>query len=910
MNTNSLTEVTEDAETKEKRQRPWVMWLVSGLTLVVAIAGIIYGWQMNLNYQNANQSLSTVQAAEQLTRYQLATAVSAEQQSRRQQANAESAAQQALSAQATAESAAQQSATAEAQSKQANETLMEQTRQATSRELAGKALDILPIDPQLSAHLALQAINTAFTFEAEYALHQVLPNLRLLKSTTLTDVVPNVKNWNAANFSLAMDGKLLVAGTPDGIELVDLADGTHSMLGQAKDCDWVSASHDGRRLFAECADGQQAWEIETRKLLYKLSDYREYTRGYDLIPTLSTFPVLFLRSAANGIIHARDVVSGTEQFALSAPKNYPYWRIIVPNIDESRLATFDDTGMVTLFDLNTGQELANFNPQINIKYMAFSPDGTRLAMYGMDPNKIQVWDLSSLSSEPSLFHEIIPTKSCRDYCIILFSPDGAHLAFGSGDGQVQVWRSEMGTDLLTLAGHTMESWPLAWSQDGSRLYTGSWDGTLKEWDVSPGGALVVLSGRSGSVPYSPDGERLAIMSGDGLISVVDSRTGEELLSWQAYSEWETWSDIAWSPDGERLATQSSQLVKIWEAATGKLLKQLPAGYPGSLIAWSPDSSRLAINAFGILYILDTESWKELIRIDTLGGSTLVFNPDGTRIASGDSMCVHAPSGKYSECSYELGMWDAATGSELFHINSYSGQASSPAGKAYAPARPANLSSVMVYQTVGAQLSQPAHSGWTTDIALGMNIKPMPLVGYTDAATVGVSIYAGEVYAHNLRPSYIFATYFPFELAFSPDGQYLAAGTPGGVILFKVTEDGVEQERTLPGMGLAGGFSAVAFSSDGSLLAAGAEAGKIIVWDMQSGLVRWEGGTSCYHGRCHRLSFSPDGAHLASSVWNGVTTIHVLALDELTALVRAHIVRPLTPQECLTYLHQETCPAWP
>jgi hypothetical protein len=58
-----------------------------------------------------------------------------------------------------------------------------------------------------------------------------------------------------------------------------------------------------------------------------------------------------------------------------------------------------------------------------------------------------------------------------------------------------------------------------------------------------------------------------------------------------------------------------------------------------------------------------------------------------------------------------------------------------------------------------------------------------------------------------------------------------------------------------------------------------------------------------------VAFSPDGTRLATSR-NGITTLHVLALDELTDEIRSRIIRPMSLEECLFYLHQDTCPVWP
>ncbi len=177
---------------------------------------------------------------------------------------------------------------------------------------------------------------------------------------------------------------------------------------------------------------------------------------------------------------------------------------------------------------------------------------------------------------------------------VAWSPDGARLASGHGDGSVRVWNAADGSLLRTLEGHTDVVNSVAWSPDGARLASGGDDGAAFVWDMTGGDEpkTVKLPQGVSSVAWSPDGRFLAVGSLDGTLHVWEPASQDEprLLGSHAGSV----RNVAWSPDGAQLASASADgTVQIWNVANGEVLFTL-AGNTGEVFsaAWSQDGTRL------------------------------------------------------------------------------------------------------------------------------------------------------------------------------------------------------------------------------------------------------------------------------------------------------------------------------
>ncbi len=73
---------------------------------------------------------------------------------------------------------------------------------------------------------------------------------------------------------------------------------------------------------------------------------------------------------------------------------------------------------------------------------------------------------------------------------MVYSPDGKRIVSGSSDldhpekpGELKVWDTDKGQELLSLKGHTNRILCVACSPDGNRIVSGSQDQTLKVWEA-------------------------------------------------------------------------------------------------------------------------------------------------------------------------------------------------------------------------------------------------------------------------------------------------------------------------------------------------------------------------------------------------------------------------------------------
>jgi DNA-binding beta-propeller fold protein YncE/phage FluMu protein Com len=264
---------------------------------------------------------------------------------------------------------------------------------------------------------------------------------------------------------------------------------------------------------------------------------------------------------------------------------------------------------VQLWDLQRGQSrtISSMIPQS----LAFSPDGTRLAVGGKRPGKavIELFHTQTLAPEKTLFEgpqDQIPER-------LAFSADGS-LFVAPAHPTINVWETAtwqrrphavndaelaqilgfafdrdtktlavaVKSAVLLLDPATMKEQSrlkagqigtaaVALSHDGKMVATGAFWGDIDLFDVAQGKFVRRLGrqgGRVHSLTFTPD-DRMVVSAGtmDGQIKLIEVATGKEAASRRADAPGKQLTSFAVSPDGRTLLTGSNGgILKVWDVA--------------------------------------------------------------------------------------------------------------------------------------------------------------------------------------------------------------------------------------------------------------------------------------------------------------------------------------------------------
>ncbi|HEY2996902.1 MAG TPA: caspase family protein [Methylomirabilota bacterium] len=314
---------------------------------------------------------------------------------------------------------------------------------------------------------------------------------------------------------------------------------------------------------------------------------------------------------------------------------------------------------LALRDPATWRTLAVFGSEIpqSTAPIALSRDG-RVLVLGSSDGALRLWDLAAGGQVRTLRGHtggVTSVAVSGDGLWLASSADEIGVATGKYDPVVRLWSAQDGRLARELAGHVDGVLAVAFTPDGRVLASGGRDKTVRLWDTATGRTLHALRGHAGEVTalaISPDGRILA--SGGGLVDwrhwegdnqpldktirLWDVATGREIRTLTGSAG--TITSLAFSPDGrflgsghdtietrERGGGPVDRAVRVWDVASGRVVRTLATRGEPNQVAFSADGARL-VTAGGSVQVWDAASGRELRTIRTPDAARARFTPDG------------------------------------------------------------------------------------------------------------------------------------------------------------------------------------------------------------------------------------------------------------------------------------------
>lgn len=468
---------------------------------------------------------------------------------------------------------------------------------------------------------------------------------------------------------------------------------------------------------------------------------------------------------------------------------------------------------IQLWDAVTGESLATLaKPESWTSSLAFSPDGRLLASGHSKPGAgIRVWDVRNKRQLFFVDYEGLDVRH------VAFSPDGSRLAVASQDPVIRLYESESGREVRALSGHTAAVNYVTFSGDGKRLISAAADQSVRLWNED-GGNVARWRGHLNSVnqaAFLPESNQLlSLCVADSTLKLWDVGQNDDPSTFDTGKYFIFF--LTFSNDGRRLATAQ----RCWDTGAGRELLPLSLRDGWETTLWvAPDLAYVwnyknAGGDFGLLLHNGTPVCRltepakfgpvvsprcdrlafglarEMLQLRAMPGDRILWEaPLETKIISGTAFSYDSAKLVTWREDGRWTIWDAETGHELL-------------SRQQSPEQIVNAA----FSHDGALLATSSYDGTACiwDAATGNELHVLQAA----AAPAGDQAVVWSV-------------------AFSPDGTRLATGSKDRRIRLWDVATGQE---LISFSRHAGTVMCLAWSPDGAQLASGGYDGTVCLWD--------------------------------------------------------------------------------
>lgn len=544
--------------------------------------------------------------------------------------------------------------------------------------------------------------------------------------------------------------------------------------------DWnnaVAFSRDGKRLGVKTPTGGFVLDIASGFVVDELpglSDSVTTTFSPDLERLAATsFEKSFVLDIAEGsqTVILEGLPDEDEEDTETDPTIAPKVMKAVFSPDGRTLAVLLLDERIILQNAKTGRIFRLPGHGSSLMDLHFSRDGKRLVTVTPEHGDVAVWDMLDMKLK-----KVIKLGASESVIAVAVSADGSLVA-ATGTSGAFVWDTKTGARRAKLGEFYLPN-AMAFSPDDQHLAINCPEGTFCVTNTATGALekkVDVQNPAISSFSISPDGKNLVVRPTDGTLRLVDLEKGilRKTISIPHDPDNDDEGCVAFSGDG-KLVGATGESLRIFDAATGTMVREEKLPYAPTSLAFSPNGSRFAVDAAGGIRVfsLDANQPPRDLMGHTKRVLSLVFSPDGTLLASGSS-------------DNTIRIWDVATGTEKFELSGHTHLVNAVAfsrdgkrlasGSSDSTVRVWDVTTGMSLQTL--QLKKSGGLETVESVAFSPDGTLLATAGHDDALRMW-DLASGE--ARPLETAHGDAS----SAAFMPDGKWLVSSWNNGRLFFQ------------------------------------------------------------------------------------------------------------------------------